>query len=36
VPQWAYSQTEAAKGLTWLRADVMEPLGPGWREYFHA
>jgi 5-methylcytosine-specific restriction endonuclease McrA len=36
VAQWAYSQTDAAKGLTWLRADVMEPLDPGWREYFPA
>jgi hypothetical protein len=28
---WAYGQTEAAGGLTWLRADEMLPLGPGWR-----
>jgi hypothetical protein len=34
VARWAYSRTEAAKGLTWPRADVMEPLGPGWREFF--
>ena len=31
VATWAYGQTEAAAGLTWLRADEMLPLGPGWR-----
>ena len=31
VAQWAYSQTEAAGGLTWLRADLMAPLPPHWR-----
>jgi hypothetical protein len=31
VARWAYSQTEAASGLTWLRADEMEPLRPEWR-----
>jgi hypothetical protein len=25
VTQWAYSQTEGAGGLTWLRADEMVP-----------
>jgi len=25
------AKTEAAGGLTWLRADEMLPLGPGWR-----
>ncbi len=34
VAEWAYAQTEAAKGLTWLRSNVMERLDPGWREYF--
>jgi 5-methylcytosine-specific restriction endonuclease McrA len=32
VVQWAYSQTEAASGLTWLRADEMVPLAARWRE----
>jgi hypothetical protein len=31
VAQWAYAQTEAAHGLTWLKADVMVPLAPEWR-----
>ena len=31
VAQWAYGQTEAAHGLTWLRADEMVPLSPAWR-----
>ena len=31
VAQWAYAQTEAAQGLTWLRADEMVPLGAEWR-----
>jgi hypothetical protein len=31
VAQWVYGQTEAANGLTWLRADEMVPLAPGWR-----
>lgn len=31
VAQWAYSQTESARGLTWLKADEMVPLAPGWR-----
>jgi 5-methylcytosine-specific restriction endonuclease McrA len=33
VARWAYGQTEAAKGLTWVRSDVMEPLDQGWREF---
>jgi HNH endonuclease len=32
VAQWAYGQTEAAGGLTWLRADEMVPLRSDWRE----
>jgi hypothetical protein len=32
VAEWAYGQTEAAGGLTWLRADEMVPLRSGWRE----
>jgi 5-methylcytosine-specific restriction endonuclease McrA len=32
VAQWAYAQTEAARGLTWLRADEMVPLAAGWRD----
>ena len=32
VVQWSYVQTEAAGGLTWLRADEMVPLRYGWRE----
>ena len=32
VTRWAYSQTEAAGGLTWLRADEMVPLPATWRE----
>jgi hypothetical protein len=32
VAQWAYAQTEAARGLTWLRADEMVPLAAAWRE----
>jgi len=35
VANWAYAQTEAAKGLTWLRADEMVPLAAGWRELLH-
>jgi 5-methylcytosine-specific restriction endonuclease McrA len=31
VAQWAYDQTEAAGGLTWLKADEMVPLAPEWR-----
>ena len=32
VAQWAYGQTEAAGGLTWLKADQMVPLLGGWRD----
>jgi hypothetical protein len=32
VTRWAYSQTEGAGGLTWVRADEMVPLEPTWRE----
>jgi hypothetical protein len=32
VAQWAYAQTEAAKGLTWLRGDDMVPLAAEWRK----
>jgi hypothetical protein len=31
VAEWAYSQTEAANGLTWLKADEMVPLSAEWR-----
>jgi hypothetical protein len=31
VAQWAYGQTEAADGLTWLRADEMVRLDSRWR-----
>lgn len=31
VAQWAYAQTEATGGLTWLRADEMVPLAAEWR-----
>ena len=36
VAQWAYSQTEAAHGLTWLKADEMVPLAAGWRKLLEA
>ena len=32
VTWWAYSQTEEAGGLTWLRADEMVPLPATWRD----
>jgi len=32
VAHWAYAQTEAAGGLTWLRRDEMVPLAVRWRE----
>lgn len=32
VAEWAYAQTEAASGLTWMQADEMVPLVAGWRE----
>ena len=34
VAQWAYEQTDSAEGLTWLRADEMEPLQPAWKTLF--
>lgn len=34
VAQWAYEQTAAAGGLTWLRADEMVPLAAEWRTLF--
>ena len=34
VVRWAYAQTEAAGGLTWLRADEMVPLATEWRNLF--
>ena len=32
VAQWAYAQTEAVGGLTWLQADDMVPLDSRWRD----
>jgi len=32
ITRWAYSQTEGAGGLTWLRADEMVPLAATWRD----
>jgi hypothetical protein len=32
VTRWAYSQTEGAGGLTWVRADEMVPLAATWRD----
>jgi 5-methylcytosine-specific restriction endonuclease McrA len=32
IAEWAYAQTEAARGLTWLRADVMVPLAAEWKK----
>ena len=32
VAAWAYAQTEAAGGLTWVKADEMVPLTKEWRE----
>lgn len=34
VTRWAYEQTEAANGLTWLRADELVPLAARWKELF--
>jgi hypothetical protein len=31
VARWAYAQTEAANGLTWIRGDEMVPLAAAWR-----
>ena len=36
VAQWAYGQTEVARGLTWLRKGEMVPLDARWREFFKA
>jgi 5-methylcytosine-specific restriction endonuclease McrA len=35
IAHWAYSQTEAAHGLTWLRGDEMLALPANWRKYFN-
>jgi hypothetical protein len=32
VTRWAYSQTEGAGGVTWVRADEMVPLAATWRD----
>ena len=32
VACWAYAQTEAANGLTWVQADQMVPLAAEWRK----
>ena len=32
VAKWAYEQTAATGGLTWLKGDQMEPLRADWRE----
>jgi hypothetical protein len=34
VAEWGYAQTEAARGLTWVKADEMVPLAAGWRNLF--
>lgn len=34
IAQWAYDQTEAANGLTWVRADELVPLAASWRALF--
>jgi hypothetical protein len=34
IAQWAYGQTEAAGGLTWVRREELEPLSAEWRVYF--
>jgi hypothetical protein len=31
VTEWAYAQTEAASGLTWVQAEEMVPLAVGWQ-----
>ena len=33
VAHWAYSQTEAVNGLTWIRADELVPVGAEWRQF---
>jgi len=34
ITYWAYAQTEAAAGLTWLKGDEMVPLETRWRDLF--
>lgn len=36
IAYWAYKQTEAAQGLTWLRGDELLSLSPEWRNYLNA
>ena len=36
IAHWAYSQTEAAGGQTWVRADEMVPLSSEWRAVLHS
>jgi 5-methylcytosine-specific restriction endonuclease McrA len=36
VAHWAYAQTEAANGLTWVRADEMVTLAAEWRQLLKA
>jgi hypothetical protein len=33
VAHWAYAQTEAAGGLTWVRREELVPLSAEWRVY---
>jgi hypothetical protein len=33
IAYWAHEQTEHAGGLTWLRADELEPLARDWRDH---
>ncbi|HJU11674.1 MAG TPA: HNH endonuclease signature motif containing protein [Candidatus Binataceae bacterium] len=35
VAHWAYSQTEAANGLTWVRGDELRALSEEWRNYIN-
>ena len=32
IALWSYSQTEKAKGLTWIHGDTLAPLSPSWRD----
>jgi hypothetical protein len=36
VNEWAYAQTEALGGLTWLRGEDLVPLNPNWRRLIHS
>ena len=36
VTRWAYSQTEGAGGLIWLRGDEMVPLAATWQDLIQA